>query len=139
MHQLRSKLTITRFRLVATLLALKVLLIPAVIGLLFYAYTTSNHGLIKLALGLAGLTAVIGVLVWSLASSARCPLCMMPVMGNLKCSPHRRARPLLGSHRNRVAFAILSKGWFTCPYCHEQTAMQVRKSNLLKKPLHPHD
>lgn len=139
MHQLRSKLTINRFRLVAVLLVLKVLLIPTVLGLLFYSYFVSNREMIQIALGLGGATVLVHILVWSIATSARCPLCMTPVMAKLRCATHRRARTLFGSYRNRVAYGILFKGSFTCPYCHEQTAMEVRSGNRSYKSAHPHD
>jgi hypothetical protein len=139
MHQLRSKFTINRFRLIAVLLILKLLLIPSTVGLLLYAYYHENHEIIRIALGMGFLAILLHLLVWSLAFNTRCPLCMTHVMANLKCSTHRRARKLFGSYRNRVAYEILFKGCFTCPYCHEQTSMTVRSGNRPQKSAHPYD
>lgn len=122
------------------MLLLKFLLIPAALGLLLYSYAVNHPGLIRISLILIGVTVAVRILVWFLASSARCPLCMTPVMANLRCATHKRAKRLFGSYRNRVAYGILFKGWFTCPYCHEQTAMQVRSSSRQSyKSAHPHD
>ena len=34
----------------------------------------------------------------------------------------------MGSHRLRVALAILFKNQFRCPYCNESTALELRHS-----------
>jgi hypothetical protein len=139
MHQLRSKFTINRFRLIAVLLILKLVLFPSAVGLLLYAFYENNEELVRIALGVGLVTILLHLLVWSLAFNTRCPLCMTHVMANLKCSTHRRARKLFGSYRNRVAYGILFKGCFTCPYCHEQTSMTVRSGNRPQKSAHPYD
>jgi len=37
-------------------------------------------------------------------------------------------RSVMGSHRLRVALAILFKNQFRCPYCNESTALELRHS-----------
>jgi hypothetical protein len=40
---------------------------------------------------------------------------------------HPKARSVMGSHRLRVALAILFKNRFRCPYCNESTEMEIRE------------
>jgi len=126
MHRFQSKSTILRFRLTALLLVVKWALVPLVVGLLIYSLIANDRDLAIGALGLGFVTLLMGILQWVLASRTRCPLCMTPVLASKGCSKHRHARRFLGSFRLRVALAVLFRGSFLCPYCHEKSAMLVR-------------
>ena len=126
MHRFQSQSTITRFRLASFLLCLKLLLIPGILGLLAYSIIESNHELTYIALGAGGGTLMLTILQFLLAARARCPLCMTPVLGGKGCSKHRNARTFLGSYRLRVALAVIFKGSFKCPYCHEPSVLELR-------------
>ena len=126
MHRFPSKSIIIRFRFAAILLCLGWLMIPAVAGTLSYSIMTDDPGLTKIGIALLALTILIMILQCLIASRTRCPLCMTPVLASKRCSKHRHARTFLGSHRLRVAFAILFKNAFKCPYCNEASAMEVR-------------
>ncbi len=65
---------------------------------------------------------------WIVASRTGCPLCRTPVLAPRSCIKHRRARTFLGSHRLRVALAVLFKNQFRCPYCNEPTELEVRET-----------
>jgi len=127
MHRFQSKSTITRFRCAAFLICAECLLVPLVVAVLVDALVRNDHRQIFLAMGLFGLTVIVGILQWVLASRTRCPLCMTPVLATKGCSKHRNARKFLGSHRMRVALGVLFRGSFTCPYCHEPSVMEVRQ------------
>lgn len=62
------------------------------------------------------------------SSSFRCPLCRVTCMAANRCGKHRKARPLFGSYRMRVAMGIVFSGDFRCPYCGEPVALQQRTS-----------
>ena len=126
MHRFSSKSTIVRFRLVACLICLKCLLIPGVFGLLVYSFITTDHHLTLVAMGMGLAAFLTGILQWMLASRTRCPLCMTPVLASRGCAKHRHARSFMGSHRLRAALAILFRDSFTCPYCNEKSALEVR-------------
>lgn len=126
MHRFQSKSTILRFRLTALLLVLKCAMVPLVGGVLVYSFIENDHELAIVALGLGFTTVLMGILQWLLAARTRCPLCMTPVLASKGCSKHRHARSFLGSFRLRVALAVLFRGSFLCPYCHEKSAMAVR-------------
>ena len=127
MHQLRSTNTVRRFRFVALLLCLKLVLIPTALGMMIYSLISFDHQLVWVSAGLIVFTFLISILLWFFAVDVRCPLCMTPFMARPGCSRHRRASSCLGSYRMPVAAGILFKGQFTCPYCNERTAMTVRK------------
>lgn len=126
MHRLPSKSVLIRFRIAALLLCFNCLLIPAVLLTLLYSALVADENLTKIALGLGALLFLIVMLQWLFASRARCPLCMTHVLSTKRCSKHRKARKFFGSYRLRVALAVLFKGCFSCPYCHERSAMEVR-------------
>lgn len=126
MHRFPSKSIIIRFKFTAILLCLGCLMVPAVAGTLSYSIMTDDPGLTKIGIALLVLTVLVAILQCMLASRTRCPLCMTPVLASKRCSKHRNARTFLGSHRLRVAFAILFKNAFKCPYCNEVAAMEVR-------------
>ncbi len=126
MHRFPSKSVITRFRFAATLLCFGWLMILTVVGTLTYSLLTDNPLLIKIGLALLVLTALIAISQCLIASRTRCPLCMTPVLASKRCAKHRHARTFLGSHRLRVAFAILLNNTFRCPYCNEESKMELR-------------
>jgi hypothetical protein len=126
MHRFPNKSVVTRFKLAALLLCLKCLMTPAVAGILIYSLVTDDLKLTEISVMLVILTTLVVILQWLLAARTRCPLCMTPVLAATRCSKHRSARSLLGSHRLRVATSILFKDSFHCPYCHEPSAMEVR-------------
>src|SRR6478609_5386917 len=129
MHRFQSQSTITRFRFSAVLICLKYLLIPATVGTLVYSLATNNQRLTYIAIAMGAGTLLMTGLQWARAARTPCPLCMTPVLANKRCSKHRNAKTVLGSHRLRVALAIIFRGSFMCPYCHEPSAMQVRNRN----------
>ncbi len=127
MHKFSSNYSIRRIRLAALLLGAKYLLSAAAAGVLLYSLMISdqelaNYGLVIMA---AAILAVISQ--WMVARRASCPLCMTSVLARKGCAKHRTARPLLGSHRLRVAFSVLFLGRFRCPYCGEASLLQVRE------------
>ncbi|HEX7261591.1 MAG TPA: hypothetical protein VF258_07220 [Luteolibacter sp.] len=105
---------------------MKWILIPATAGILIHAILKDDHPLILLAMGLAGITVLTTIIQWIIAARTRCPLCMTPVLARKECAKHRNARAFLGSLRLRVALAILFKGSFRCPYCHEPSVLKLR-------------
>jgi hypothetical protein len=126
MHRFPSKSVIARFKFAALLLCFGFLMVPVVAGTLAYSIMTDDAGLTKIAIALLALTVLVGILQCLVAARTRCPLCMTPVLASKRCSKHRNARTLLGSHRMRVAVAILFRNGFKCPYCHESSEMEVR-------------
>lgn len=84
------------------------------------------------SIGLVALAAVSILLQWMVAQQTNCPLCITPVLASKACAKNRHARKVLGSHRLRVALAILFRNSFRCPYCNEPTALEVR--NRLHDP-----
>ena len=128
MHRLHSTSSIWRFRLAALLLCANWVLLPIAGGVVVHALIISDRPLAVLGIAGLGLTVLCALLQWLLAARTGCPLCMTPVLASKRCVTHRQARPLLGSHRLRVALTILGRGCFQCPYCAESTAIKVRKS-----------
>ena len=126
MHRFQSKSTITRFRFASLLICGLCLLVPLVVVVLADGIVRNDSRQTILGMGLGGLTVVVGILQWVVASRTRCPLCMTPVLATKGCSKHRHAQTFCGSHRLRVALAILFRGSFTCPYCNEPSVMEVR-------------
>jgi hypothetical protein len=126
MHRFQSSSTLIRLRFAALLLGLKYLLVPTAVGLLIGAIFYDSRQWMLVAVGLGGFTILTMILQWILASRPRCPLCLTPILASKRCSKHRKARTTLGSHRLRVALAILFRGRFLCPYCHEPSVMEVR-------------
>lgn len=139
MHRFHSKSTILRFRFAALLLCLQCLLVPLAAGVLMHAIIIGDRQRTFIAIGLGALAILVVILQWLVAARARCPLCMTSVMATKGCAKHRNARTIFGSHRLRVALAILFKGSFLCPYCHESSAMEVRARHGLKPSANPRD
>lgn len=126
MHRLRSKSTVHRFRFAALLICLKCLLAPTSAGILVYSFIINDDRLTMIGLSLVLATVVIGITQWFVSARTNCPLCMTTVLAEKKCTKHRLARTVFGSHRLQVALSILFQNSFRCPYCHEPTAMQAR-------------
>ncbi|HEY1122657.1 MAG TPA: hypothetical protein VGE67_13685, partial [Haloferula sp.] len=82
----------------------------------------------KIAAALGGSAVLLAILQWIVASGGKCPLCTMPVLSRRGCSRHRNARRVAGSHRIPVAFGVLFKGHFRCPYCNEPTLLELRET-----------
>jgi hypothetical protein len=102
------------------------ILTPLSAGFLIYAFTINDRELTIIALGTLLLILLMLVLRCLISRKTHCPLCMTPVLAARGCAKHRQARTLFGSHRLRVALAILFRNSFRCPYCHEPTTLQVR-------------
>lgn len=126
MHRLHSKSSIHRLRLTAFLCCLKSVLFPVATGLLAHALWTENPLRVKVAGGLLLFGGLLVIFQWIIVQRTQCPLCMVPVMAKRRCTKHRSAKTFLGSHRLRVALAILFRKSFRCPYCNEPTALEVR-------------
>lgn len=129
MHRLRSKSAIHRFRLAAVLLCTKCLATPLTAGFLVYSIICGDRQLTLYALGAMGLTMLVMVSECLVAARTHCPLCITPVLARKGCTKNRHARKLLGSHRLHVAFSILFRNSFRCPYCHEPTALELRRKH----------
>ena len=126
MHHPRHAYTIRNLRAAAFLLCLKRALIAASAVILAVSLSRHDTRLSLMGLAAIGIALLFALVQWIFASSARCPLCMMPVLSRKGCSTHRHARPLLGSYRLRVALSILFKGCFHCPYCNEPTVLRLK-------------
>lgn len=127
MHRPRHAHVITKLQLAAVLLFLSRLLIPAAVAMAIMAVLSGEAAHSKIALALGGSAVVLTVLQWIFASGGKCPLCTMPVLSRKGCSKHRHARCVAGSHRIPVAFGVLFKGHFRCPYCNEPTLLEVKE------------
>lgn len=126
MHRLHSKGAITRMRFAAFLLCVKCVIFPAAATTLIYALLFQEELLLMIAAGTFLLGGLVVIAQWIISQRTQCPLCMTPVLAKKGCTKHRSARSFLGSHRLRVALAILLKGSFRCPYCNEPTLLEVR-------------
>jgi hypothetical protein len=126
MHQFRSRSTILRFKTASLLLCSRYLLASLASVTFIYAVLQDDRKLTHVAIGMGIAAALATIFQWILAARTRCPLCLAPVLASRDCAKHRRAFPLLGSHRLRVALSILFKNTFRCPYCWEKSAMTVR-------------
>lgn len=133
MHHPHSVSAVIRFRFAAILLLCSRLCVPIAASLLVYAVVACNRHLTIIGAGLAVLAVLLVILQWIAACHTGCPLCRTPVLAPKACMKHRRARTFIGSHRLRVALAILLKSQFRCPYCNESTSMELR--NTLYRPV----
>ena len=128
MHRPRHAQVIVKMQLAALLLCVSRLLIPAALVMAVMAVMSGEAGHSKIALALGGSAVVLAILQWIVASGGKCPLCTMPVLSRRGCSRHRNARRVVGSHRIPVAFGVLFKGHFRCPYCNEPTLLELRET-----------
>jgi hypothetical protein len=128
MHHPRSLAAVIRLRLAAILLLANCLLAVATVGLLIHSLVANNRPWTMVGAALAVLFPMLVVVQWIAAARAGCPLCRTPVLAPKWCMKHRQARTLLGSHRLRVATAILCSNQFRCPYCNESTRLKIREA-----------
>ena len=89
----------------------------------------NNYQLTLVGSSVAALSLILVIPLWTLGGHTNCPLCWTPVFAPKGCTKHREARKLMGSHRLRVALAVLFRNQFRCPYCNESTAMELRCSH----------
>ena len=125
MHRPRSSSAILRFRFAAFLLVGNCLFALVAVSLLVRSLMTQDFQWTMIGSGLVALILLLVIAQWIAATRTRCPLCCTPVLAPMRCAKHRRARMILGSHRLRVALAILFKNHFRCPFCNEVTALEV--------------
>lgn len=129
MHRLPTKSTLWRYRLASCLLFLLIIgLLPAV-GILAYGVVTNDIPSITISGYIFGGLVLLLLFNFILTSKLRCPLCLVSPLQNRGCSKHRNVQRILGSHRLKVAKSILLEGRFSCPYCGEMTAMEIRSKN----------
>jgi hypothetical protein len=125
MHHLRSRQSVTRFKLVSWLLCLMWLGIVATFGIFIYSLLAKDKQLASLTLWMILSSLLLGILQWVLSSRPHCPLCLTPPIAHRACSKHRNAKQLFGSYRLRVACSIILRKCFCCPYCGETTAVEA--------------
>ena len=128
MHYPRSTSASKRFKLAAVLLFANFLLVPVAVTLLIHSMIFHDLKVTMAGSGILVFSMVLIVTQWIAGSATVCPLCMTPVLAPKSCMKHRRARSVMGSHRLRVALAILFMDRFRCPYCNESTVMEVRET-----------
>jgi len=128
MHHPRSINAVIRLRLAALLFAGNCLFAVVAAWLLVHSLMTGNRGMTIIGSGVAVIVLILIVVQWIAATGTGCPLCRTPVLAPKRCMKHRNARTFLGSHRLRVAAAILFKNSFRCPYCNEPTGMELRET-----------
>ncbi len=126
MHRLASAEILRKFRIASVVVILTYLSVPTAVVMLGYGLWNHRQDWLVYA----GISVVAGVFLaglnFAMSGRLRCPLCLVPPLLNRRCSKHRTALKLFGSHRLRVAHSILFKDKFRCPYCGEPTAMEVR-------------
>jgi len=127
MHHPRSISAVRNFQFAAFLLVGNRLLALVAGAALIVSWIRQEQLLMILGAALASLSMILVVVQWIAASRCKCPLCMTPVLAPKACMKHRRARVFLGSHRMRVAVAILLQNRFRCQYCNETTTMEARE------------
>jgi hypothetical protein len=126
MHRFSSQTSVRRLRVAAILLVLGVALLPVAIGWMVRGAFRQSPGEVAVGFGLAVTGVMLLLLQILVAQRVRCPLCMTPPLGSKSCQKNRKARPLMGSYRLRVACAVLTKDHFRCPYCGEPTLLEAR-------------
>ncbi|RPJ32956.1 MAG: hypothetical protein EHM17_11935 [Verrucomicrobiaceae bacterium] len=127
MHRLPSSSAIRRIRLAALLLGAICLITPAAAGVLVYSIMNGDKELAMMGTAMIILVGLVVLMQWVIATRATCPLCLAPVLSARGCVKHRNARTFLGSHRIRVALAVLFRNQFRCPFCGEPTVLKVRE------------
>lgn len=129
MHRLPTKSALWRYRLASCLLFFLIIgLFPAV-GVLVYGVITRDIPCITISGYIFGGLILLLLFNFILTSKLRCPLCLVSPLQNRGCSKHRDVQRIFGSHRLKVAKSILVEGHFSCPYCGEMTAMEIRSTN----------
>lgn len=137
-HHPRSLSEVTRFRSAAAILIAGHVLAISIGGLMIHSMLTDNLHLMKAGSWFVIPAFILPVFQWIVASGAGCPLCRTPVLAPRSCMKHRRARTVFGSHRLRVALAVLLKNRFRCPYCNESTTLELRKILRDSRPRRSH-
>ncbi len=128
MHRLHSHSTVRRFRFAAFLYCVKFVLLLVAVGVLVHSVYDNDHELTLIGIGWVALAVLVLVLQWFIAARTHCPLCITPVLASKQCEKHHRAKTTFGSHRVRVALAILFQNSFCCPYCNESTVLESRRN-----------
>ncbi len=126
MHRPRSISDVRSLRLASLLLLGNRLLILTAGSLLLVSFFANDQHLMVFGSILVAVSFALIIAQWIVASQAGCPLCRTPVLAPMGCVKHRKARRLLGSYKLRVAFAIIFRERFRCPYCNETTEMEAR-------------
>lgn len=119
-----------RGSLIALRAAALFFLLQRLLGLLFIALVAFGAGLFRMdvihgGLMAGGLWIGLRIAQFLLFTPCRCPLCLGAVFARSRCSPHRTAARLLGSHRLASSLGILFKGRFKCTYCGTRLSMVV--------------
>lgn len=127
MHRLPSHATLRRFRIASLLVVLMFLSVPAALAFVGYCFVSGETRWMAIAGIVVAAGLVCRILNFIISSCLKCPLCMVQPLMDRRCSKHKSAPKLLGSHRLSVAQTILFNDRFRCPYCGESTAMQVRE------------
>ncbi|MEI6676531.1 MAG: hypothetical protein WCO57_15280 [Verrucomicrobiota bacterium] len=103
------------------------LLILVSMLLLLYSLAITEPKLTRLSLALLVVSVLITLIQMFAGRRARCPLCTgLPFRQNA-CIKHRDARKVLGSYSLQVAFAVIFRNYFRCPYCGEATTIRTRR------------
>lgn len=129
MHRLPNRYSVRRFRIASWLLWFRWLVISVGLGYLLISAVTQDYRQALIACAAVSGGLIVCLFQWILSLRARCPLCLAQPLADRRCSKHRTAKRLLGSHRLRVAAMILIRGYFRCPYCGELTAMKSRQDD----------
>lgn len=98
-------------------------------GLFVASHVLADREFAKAGLLGVGLALVVALLQRISAAFVDCPLCGMHPIISSGCQKNSKARPLLGSHRTRVALSTLLLHRFRCPYCGEPTRCKVRQKS----------
>ncbi len=130
MYHLRTKGSVTRFKLASWMWLCKWLLVAAACALLAYCAIAGEQEYLVWAPAMLVAALLAGAVQWVFSHQAHCPLCLTPPLGHHRCAKHRKARRLCGSYRLRVACNVIFSHYFRCPYCGEATAMRMRASPL---------
>jgi hypothetical protein len=127
MHRPRSSRVVTAMKWGSWLfLCASILLLATVLVLGFAFYNGQKSILLPALIGV--FLALSLLLAYRLvSSSARCPLCATPVLLHNGCQKNKKAEPLMGSYRFRVARDIALLGAFRCPYCGEDSLCMVKE------------
>jgi len=131
MHRFSSSTSIRRLRLAAFLFVVTAALVPLSLGWMARGVMQQSQLHVGIGFGLGVLGLLFLILQALVAHRVRCPLCMTPPLGSKSCQKNRKARPLFGSYRLRVACAVLAKDHFRCPYCGEPTLLEVRERRAM--------
>lgn len=126
MHRLRSRRSVTRFKLASWILVINWILISAAGGILIFSLIVADRSLSYLGFGIFTGSMGLGLIQWSVSAHALCPLCLTPPIAHRRCSRHRFAQRLLGGYRLHVAISVIFRTRFRCPYCGEWTAVEAR-------------